>query len=201
VSLTTRDELKAEIVAWSKRSDLTTKLDDFIALAEQPILRELKLRVNEASVTGAATASIAIPAGVDRIVRLEVVDGNVRYALDYTSPGIEDTATGLPRSFTVQENAIRLIPAPSGAYTYTLHYIPNLSPLSDSNTSNWALANAPDVYLFGALEQLSHYTQHDEMAMKYRQMSQSAMDAVKRQDEARRFPVSGGLQIKPRNVR
>lgn len=201
MSITNRTELKTEITAWSKRTDLSAKHDDFITLAEASILRELKLRCTEASTTGTATGSIAFPSGLGRIVRLEITSDGQRYALNYESPGYEDTTAGFPFAFTVQEDAIRLIPEPSGAYDYTLHYIPNLKALSDSNPTNWALTNAPDVYLFGALEQLAHYTFNDEMASKYRQMGQAAMDAVRRSDEAKRFPVSGGLQIKPRNAR
>ncbi len=201
MTITTRTELKTEIEAWSKRDDLTDKLDDFITLAEQVILRQLKLRTNEVSATGTATDTIAFPAALGTIVRLEVVIDSTRFALDYAAPGIEYTAAGYPNAFTVQDDAIRLIPSPSGTFTYTLHYIPNLTPLSDANPTNWALTNAPDVYLWGALMQLALYTLDDASAEKWRIAFTSAMDLVKRVDEAKRLPISGGLQIKPRSAR
>lgn len=201
MTITNFTTLKTELAAWSKRDDLTDKLDDFITLAEQVILRKLKLRANEVSATGTATGAIAFPTGLGSIVRLEIVIGSTRYALDYASPGEEYTATGHPYAFTVQDDAIRLIPSPSGTFTYTLHYIPNLTPLSDANPTNWAITNAPDVYLYGALMQLALYAMDDQNAEKWRMAFTSAMDLVAQVDEAKRLPRSGGLQIKPRSAR
>ena len=194
-------ELKTALTAWSKRTDLADKYADFIALAETTILRALKLRVNEASVSGTATGTIAFPAALGNIVRLDITTDGALYKLDYASPGIESTAPGQPYGFTVQEDSIRIIPTPGGAYTYTLHYLPNLMPLSDANPTNWALTNSPDVYLYGAMCQLARYTLDDESFARYMPMFQGALDAVKRSDEGRRFPLSSGLQIKPRNAR
>lgn len=205
MSFLTYAELQSEMTAWGKRSDLTAKYASFITLAEASILRELKLRVNETTATGTTSgATIAIPTGCDRILRVEITANGVSYTLDYTSPnGIEPLtySTGFPSRFTVEDGAIRLLSAPADSYTYTVYYIPNLDALSDTNTTNWALTNAPDVYLFGALEQMSHYALDQEQAAKYHGMFLGAMDSVKRVDEARRLPVSGGLQIKPRNAR
>lgn len=201
MTISTYAELQTAIGTHSHKESLSAQFPDFIALAETTILRELKLRVNELVVTGTATGAISFPATLGRVVRLEIADSGNRYVLDYASPGYEDLALGHPHSFTVQEDAIRLIPEPSGAYTYKLHYIPNLSPLSVSNTSNWALANCPDIYLYGSMCQLARWTKDDEEFGRYVSMFQGSMESVKRVDEARRLPVSGGLQIKPRNAR
>ncbi len=202
MSITTYAELKTELAAWAHRDDLTAKLTDFIMLAEQPILRELKLRVNEAVATGTTTSNtITLPAGLGRIVRLEIDHDSHRYALDYVSPGIEDTTTALSRGYTVQDGAIRLIRAPAAEYSYSLHYIPNLTPLSDAEPTNWVLANSPDVYLYGSLVQLALYSQNDELSARFGPLYGGAMEKLKAIDEAKRFPASGGLQIKPRGYR
>lgn len=204
MSIATLTDLKAAMVAWLHRPD-DGKFADCIALAEQAILRELKLRINEASSTGTvAVATIAFPATWGRIERVEITYGGVRYTLDYTSPnGIEDltVSTGLPSRYTVEAGAIRLIPAPNTSYSYTVFYVPNLLALSDTNPSNWALLNASDAYLFGALAQFGLYTQDPELFAQYQNLFQGAIDEVKRIDEGRRLPVTGGLQIKPRNAR
>jgi hypothetical protein len=199
---TTYANLQIALAEFSHQDNLTANMPDFIALAEQTILRELKLRVNEAVVTGVtAGAAIALPAGLGSIERLEIVSNNVRYVLDYVAPGIEDTTLGLSRKYTVQNGAIRLIPPPASSYAYTLNYIPNLAPLSGTNPTNWALTNAPDVYLYGSMCQLARHTLDDDSFARYSPMFQAALDAVKRADEGRRLPISGSLQIKPRGYR
>lgn len=205
MALSNYTELKAAVADWLDRTDLTTQIVDGIALAEAPILRDLKLRVGETTATGTtATATIAIPAGLGKIERLEIVSSGVSYTLNYTSPnGIEllTYSTGLPTRYTVENGAIRLIPAPASTYTYTLYYVPNLAVLSASNPTNWVLTNAPDVYLFGSLVQVALFTMDDAAAARFGPLFGNAMDAVRRMDYSKRFPLSGGLQIKPRHAR
>jgi hypothetical protein len=204
-SITTFAALKTAITSLAKRTDLVSKYDDFIGLAEFVMFRDLNLRITEASSTGTTSgATITIPAGLDRIERLSLVSDSKTYTLDYTSPnGVEPLTygTGLPSRYTVEDGVIKLLTAPGSAYSYTIHYIPSLTPLSDSNTSNWLLANAPDAYLYGSLEQLSHHALDEPRAAKYHGMLLASLDSIQRSDEARRFPISGGLQIKPRNAR
>jgi hypothetical protein len=205
VSITNYTQLQAEIAAWYKRNDLTAEIPNFIALTENQALRDLKLRVSETTVTGTTTsATIAVPAGVGRIERLEIVSGGTKYTLNYTSPnGLEvlSSSIGLPTRYTIENGSIRLIRAPDSAYVYTLFYMPDFTPLSSLVATNWVLTNAPDVYLFGALSQASLYALDDAGFARYNPMFQKAMDSVNRNDEGVRLPVYGGLQIKPRNAR
>ena len=205
MSITTFTELQAAVVDWSHRADLSTKFADFVKLAECSVLRELELRINEATATGTATGdTITPPAGMARIERIEIVSGGTKYTLAYTPPnGIErlTSSLGLPSRFTIENNLIRLIRAPDTSYTYTLFYIPDFVAITAANPSNWVLLNAPDVYLYGTLQQQSLYCLDDENAKKWGAFFESAMSAVKRSDESRRQPLTGGLQIKPRNAR
>jgi hypothetical protein len=205
MSITTYAELQQAILDHSHRSDLSVKVADFIMLAEQHILRDFKLRVNEASTTVSPIGNtMPIPAGAQRIERLEVTIGTTRRTLDYTSPnGIEQLtiSSAEPTRYTVEAGTIRIIPAPAASYSYTLYYIPDLTPLSNAAPVNWALTNAPDAYLFGSLCHLARYTQDDAAFERYTPMFMGALDAVKRIDEGRRLPISGGLQIKPRGFR
>lgn len=201
----TYTKLQQAMTDWGHRSDLASHYPDFISLCEAEMFRELELRITEATVSGTTTSdTITIPSGLARVERLEITLSGVRYTLDYTPPdGIERLtySTSLPTRYTVENNVIRIIPAPASAYAYTLYYIPDLTALSSTVASNWALTNAPDCYLYGSLEQLHHYSLNTEEAAKYRAMFEHALDAVKRSDESRRFPLSGGLQIKVRHAR
>lgn len=201
--ITTYTELQAAIASQMHRTDLTSKLPDFIQLAEKLIFRELSVSELETSTSGTATEFISFPADLGEINRLEITYGGMKSTIDYTSPnGIEalTAAPGVPARYTVQGNQIRLIPAPSGTITYTLYYTPNVTPLSDTNSTNWILENAPDLYLYGACVEAARYLFDDESVGRYRDYVAVLLDSVRRKDERRRLSGAGALQIKPRNA-
>lgn len=203
--ITNYADLQAQVVSWSHRSDLTTQIPMFIEIAEREIFRELAIRGVEASSTGSTSGeTIAKPADMDALQRIEIEAHGAKYTLDYTSPNgiVELTAsTGQPRRIVIEAGAIRLIPAPDGTYTYTLFYTPVLTPLTDVLPTNWLLTNHSDVYLKGALTQVAKYTKNLNDTVRLIQETGAAVDAIRRSDERKRFPIAGGLQIKPRNAR
>jgi len=183
---------------------LLAQMPRFIQLAELDIFRELPLRQIETSASGTTVgATIAIPAGTASIERLSVVTNGRDYSLDYTSPnGIDALATAsLPTRYTVENGAIRLLSPPAGNYAYTLYLIPDLTPLSVATPTNWLISNAPDVYYYAVKSQAESWSQDPQSAAESMGMSERAVASIRRKDERRRFPVSGGLQIKPRGFR
>ena len=197
--------LQAGIIDWSQRSDLSAKIPAFIEMAERAMFRELPLRANETTVTGTATSDIiALPVALNAIERVEIETNSVKYTLTYTSPnGIEDLtrATGLPTRYTVENGSLRFISAPADAYAYTIFYMDSPAYLSDGAPSNAILAAHPDLYLWGALTELARYVMDPEMESKYLASYGVVLQSIRRADERRRLPVSGGLQIKPRGYR
>lgn len=196
-------ELQTAVANQVHRTDLTAKLPLFIQLAEGVLFRELSISELETSVTGTATETIALPSDFGELVRLEMTYGGMKQTIDYTSPnGIEamTEASGQPTRYTVQGDAIRLIPAPSGTLTYTLFYTPVVSALSDSNTTNWILENAPDLYLYSACTEACRYMEDDAGVARYQNFVAVLLDSVRRKDERRKFSSAGAMQIKPRNA-
>jgi hypothetical protein len=198
-------EIVAAVLDTSHRTDLASKVDSFIVLAENNIFRELSLRIVETSSSGTTSGdTIAFPAGFGNIERIEIEDGGVKFTLTYTSPNdIEalTASTGRPSRFTVENGAIRLIAAPSGTYTYTLFYIPELTALTASSVTTWLSTNHPDVYINGVMCEIAKYSMNDEMLNRYMPFLNNSLESVKRSDEQRRFPLSGGLQIRVRSAR
>ena len=183
---------------------LLAEMPRFIQLAELDIFRELPLRQIETSASGTTVgATIAIPAGTSSIERLSVVTNGRDYSLDYTSPnGIDAlTTASLPTRYTVENGVIRLLSPPAGNYAYTLYLIPDLTPLSVATLTNWLILNAPDVYYYAVKSQAESWSQDPQSAAESMGLSERAVASIRRKDERRRFPVSGGLQIKPRGFR
>jgi len=205
MTISTYAELQTELISLSHRSDLATILPTLIGLAEAEVFRELSLRGIETSATGATSGeTLAIPADADSVQRIEIESGGYKYTLSYTSPNGIETLTGStdrPQRFLFENGSIRLIPAPNGSYTYTIFYVPKLTALSDSNPTNWLLTNHHDVYVKASLVQIHKHTRNAEQAALVGNDLVTALGSVQRSDERKRFPSTGGMQIKPRGVR
>jgi hypothetical protein len=75
---------------------------------------------------------------------------------------IQHSSAGQPKWYTLVADTIEVVPTPSQDYTVELVYYKKLTPLSDSDTSNWLLSSHPDVYLYGTLMQSAPYLKDDE---------------------------------------
>lgn len=197
--------LKSEVASWSHRTDLTTTIPGLIDIAECEIFRELALRNVETSVSGTTSGdTLTFPDDAESVERIKLEYAGTSATLDYTSPnGLSALlgSLGRPSRYTVENGAIRLLAAPDGPYSYTIYYVPKLASLSDAAPSNWLLLNHADLYLKACLLQVAKYNKNPDDIVRLTQEVAAALDSVKRADERKRFPIAGGLQIKPRSYR
>lgn len=167
MSITTYAELKTAITDWTHRSDLTSKLADFITLAESRINRQI--RFNEQEIEVPLTASVGsryipIPAGFIRPISLWLTYYVTRDPLTWCPVHIlpVDVSDGQPEYWTVDGSNIAFNSDCDLPYTFTLRYA-TTENLSDVNTSNWILANHPDVYLYASLIEAAGYIRDQEL--------------------------------------
>ena len=76
MALANYTDLKAAVASWMNRTDLTSAIPDFIALAEGRIARDMRLRsqVTETTLsTVAGTQTVALPDGIVEIENISVV--------------------------------------------------------------------------------------------------------------------------------
>jgi hypothetical protein len=73
-----------------------------------------------------------------------------------------DNVSGQPVYFSVSGDQIELAPTPNEDYDVQLVYRANIPALTASNTTNWLLTLAPDLYLYGSLLEASPYIQNDD---------------------------------------
>lgn len=166
MTLSTYTDLKSAVADWLDRGDLTARIPDFIALAEAQMNRALRLRRMIVRSTATLDAE-AVTAPVDflEVIALSLDPGEVLAA---TPPEVlaarraASGAVGRPRRYAVEGDAIRVHPAPDGAYRVTLTYYARIPALSASVATNWVLGEAPDAYLYGALLQAAPYLRDTE---------------------------------------
>ena len=192
-------ELKTAIANYTHRDDLTAKLPTFIQLAEANIFRELSLNEIETSVTATTSGnSITLPSDFGSVSRLIITYQGRELNIDYAIDPSVSTTSGFPSSYTLEKNVLRLFPAPSDAYSYTLFYIPSITGLSDANTTNWLSINAPDLYLYAAALEYARDAKNLGEVQKLEPTVNTLLDSVRRHSERRGIARRGSLQIKPR---
>ena len=191
MALSNYSELKSSIANWLNRSDLTTEIaNDFIVLTEKDFNSKLRIRkmVSQTSLTLNAE-TVALPSGFLQVRDFYIVNGGVKYALKYITPAQMDqikggSSSGQPNTFTIIGDNFRFAPAPSSSYTATLNYYKEFDPLSDSNTSNYILANHPAIYLYGSLYHAANFLGGVEPArlQQWQGMYTTALERLERND-------------------
>ena len=163
MALATYTDLQAAVASWLARSDLTSVIPDFITLAEAKLNRLLRCRQMEQRSTATATEYMELPTGFLELRNIQL-NTTPKTALELVSPDEIDrdysTATGKPLVYCLLANQIQLGPAPDSTYTVEIDYFEVIPPLA-SNSTNWLLTAAPDIYLYGSLLEAAAYLQDD----------------------------------------
>jgi hypothetical protein len=174
VSISTYTELQTAVANWLARDDLTARIPEFITLAEAKFNRVLLHPRMETRDTLTVNTLLASPEFLDlptdfqtmRMVRLPDETGKPRLQFltqtqmdDYRYS--TDNVTGTPVYFTIVGDELELAPTPNEDMDIEVLYRANIPALA-SNSTNWLLTLAPDLYLYGTLLEASPYIQNDE---------------------------------------
>lgn len=181
MEFSTYAELQDAIADFLNRPDLLENdaISGAITLTEARMRRLLRRTSAKATLTfTSGQASKALPATATelRSIAPAVTVGHPRGGppLELVTKDALDTlrwqgpSQGCPRYYTIINNTVYVAPAPTDAYLdFDIVTFTKLVPLSDSNTSNAVLAEAPDAYLYGACVELAAYLEHDERVPKW----------------------------------
>ena len=195
MALSTYDELKTSIANWADRDDLSNFIPDFIALTEARFNRELRLRSmeqKEYATTVGGQANYALPTNYLQMREFRL-NTDPTVSLQYVSPEIYEAwnlGSGQPKWYTIIANEIRLGPVPAGAYEMEMLFWRKFPSLSPTQTTNWMLQNAPDVYLYGSLLELEPFIQNDARINVWAAGYQKAVSDIQLQDDKDRHSGS-----------
>ena len=196
MALTTFSELKTAIADYYARDDFGTPDDDFVTLTEariqygsaNPNYPSAPLRTRqmlERATASTAGEFLALPTDFLEIIHLKVTANPAR-SLRFVSPTdfdqlIDTTLTGTPRFYTILNEEFRFSPYSTGETVEILYY-EKIPALSDTNTSNWLLADAPNVYLLGGLLEASIWLQADNDIVRHGQAFAGAVNSLNMAD-------------------
>lgn len=201
MTIATNADLQGAIAAFLNRSNLAAQIPTFIQLAETRIAygsREgafvcepLRIRGMESSADvaiGGQTASL--PSGYLQARRF-YLDTCPVGEMSYIVPDLfwrtyTSATTGAPTRFTVEGENLVFGPVPDGPYTGKILYYQKFAALSANSDSNWLLANAPGVYLHGALLEAYRFTRNMDKAADEHAAFCGAVNALNLADKADR---------------
>ncbi len=194
MSIASYSELQTAVASYLARTDLTSQITDFIRFAELRLRRELRIRQMLKSVTTTTTSgdsTVELPSDFLEI-RDFIVASTPIQPLTYSSPSAfsrnaRTTDSGKPLDYTILASEFQLAPIPDSAYTVKLLYYSAPEFLSDSNTSNAFLANAPDALLYAALIEAEPFLMNDARINTWGTMYDRAISTLSKSDESSQY--------------
>lgn len=198
MTITTYATLKTAIADFLNRDDLTSVIPTFIALAESRIGRDLRhWRMEKRSVAELDTQYSAIPADFLQPIRLQLTDGETGEVAPISTAqmlqlrGDRNDQTGMPTHYALTAGGIELYPTPDDTYNASLVYYARIPALSDSNTVNWLLTEAPDVYLYGALVHTAPYLKDDARIQIWEALFAQGIDRMNASSDDAKYGGTG----------
>lgn len=189
--------LKTALANWLDRSDLTSRLDEFIELAEARFADDIRIRAMETTATQALTSgtrSYALPTGYLQGRNFQINTDPIT-ALEYITPEMMDriwagSSTGRPRTYTIIGDNYHLGPSPDTADTLEITYYKEFTPLSGSATTNWIILNRPNLYLYACLLEAAPFLGNPEEASVWARYYSEALERLHEADARDRFSGS-----------
>lgn len=203
MALDTYAGLQASIADFLNREDLTSAIPDFIRLGEAQMQRDLEhWRMEKRSEVTLTDRYTALPTDFVKPIRLYVTGAN-RHLVPITQGEMQDKryqsadVAGTERFYSITAGEVEIFPSPSSG-TLEMYYLSKIPALSDANTSNWLLDEAPDVYLYGALSQTAPYLKDDQRLIIWSTLYTNAVNALNSASEDAKW---GGQGLKMRTKR
>lgn len=192
-------ELQTQIVAYMHNTAITDRVPTFIAIAEALLFRELDIKEMQISTVLTTVGEYAnLPADFGSLSKLTVDSGGIVSTLDYYgAPEVYVSPTARPTHYAFEQGKLRIFGAGTGQQA-TLLYTPKIKPLSNTNTTNWLLENAPDLYLYASALEAAKYVRDEVQAANLGGLVPTLLEAVKRYAQRKGTPSVGSLQIKVR---
>jgi len=188
-------ELKTAIANYLDRTDLTSRIPEFITLAESRIAKTIRARAMVKRVTtNVVTQYILLP---DDFLEMRNIQLNTtpKQRLEYVSPETLDSMNagstpGKPKVYTIIGSELQLGPYPDTTYEIEISYMYKLAALSDSNLTNWFISYTPDLYLYGSLIEAEPFTLNDARMPLWKSLYDEAVLMLNEQDNRGRYSGS-----------
>lgn len=209
MAITTYSELQTAVASWLHRSDLTAQIPDFIALAEDELNSQLRLRMMEVDETLTLTTganTVALPSRYLEPMFLEVVftDDRDNKRLTFQSPDQMEVfdstqAAQEPRFWTINSGNIEFPEPADQDYTLRFRMLKRLDLATDS--TNNLLSNWRGLYLYGACLQAAPYMVDDARMQTWGVMYSNLFKKVQAKEGRRNIRATLMTEVAANNRR
>ncbi len=193
--MTTYATLQTDVGEWLARDDLTAYIPSFVRLGEARINRELRhwKMLKRSRADGNDTRFLALPTDFIEPKRIKLITSPETKPLNIRSPDQLDNANASGnRAWNVSfHEELEFDVAVGSTSTVEVLYYARLDALSDTNTTNWYLTNAYDLYLMSALSESAPFLKEDERITVWSSRYSLARDAL---NETERTRSGGGTR-------
>lgn len=204
MSITTYSELQTEVASWLRRDDLTTKIPDFIMLAERHIDRQVRTfnleTSSSISITG-GTAEYSLPTDFLTPINFTLNTDPIQYLHRMSEQELDihyaRSGSGRPQAYAIVNVQLKLKPTPDGAYTGNFSYHQKLPSLSNTQTTNFFLDEHADIYLYGALAHGYKFTQDTRQSVLFFQLFQDQLEQLRTSENRNKW---GGSDLYTRTA-
>ena len=189
MAISNYSDLKTSIANWLARDDLTTLIPDFIAIAENYMAEDLRIRAMETALSDTiASGVISVPTGYIEL-KNAYIDGTPTRWLQRKDPEWiymnypTRSADGEPAFIAREAENFIFGPYPDTAYTVKGIYYKKITALSDANTTNWFTNNAPQLVIYGALVEAYLYIQEESQAQIWKTRYDAEIKRIQDNDD------------------
>jgi hypothetical protein len=192
----TYDSLTSTVLQYLERQDaaVVAQIPTFITMCEFEIAEQIKTLGQLQVATSQVTPSnpvLAKPARWRKTVSITINNGTenspvflrkFEYLKNFWPNA---TQTGLPQYYADTDyEHWYLAPTPDQDYDFEVLYYERISPLSETNQTNWLTQYAPNAMLYGTLLQAMTFLKNDNRQI-FQQKFDAALAALKTEDVAR----------------
>ena len=182
MTITSYATLQSEIASWLNRDDLTAIIPTFIQFVEADV--NSRLRHQKMVVRAQATSNqeyVQLPSDWLEAINIHIIDG--AQPLSYVTLNEADRINKQqiitqPSFYSIMDDALEIVPAPGSNIDIEMIYYGKIPALSVSNTSNWLLVKAPDLYLYGSLVHAAPYLLDDQRVGMFANMYNSRLESL-----------------------
>lgn len=204
--ITTYQELQDHIADTLIRTDLTTPITTFIQLAEASFKRDKRVRKLQTREFSLSADGNSLPSdfhsleswyhdGPTYFGQIEIVNSDMIGWLKANRFG--GAQLGPPFHAALVAGTVRFAPAPADTYATKMTYWRKIAALSDTNTSNWLLADHPDIYVYGTLVHTAPYLKDDNRLQIWQTLLTSALGELDQATEDEMFSGSMRRNFQP----
>ena len=202
MALSSYTELQDSVATWINRTNLTSSIPDFIAIAESRINADVRLRqgiVTSTLTTVSNQDYVDLPDDWLEFKALSISGKPLHYvpADRVRDKNGNDSVRGTPTEYSIEGDSLLLTPGPSTtALTIDIKYYAKLVALATTPT-NWLLTLYPNIYLYGSLVSAYQFMMDENRANYYGGLYTQAI-AVAHGSNARALSSGSPLQVRPR---